>query len=60
MEQYVILYWLSNGKPDRMIVSAESKAEALKEADKHPSIIYYCDTMDNWIKFCEERRGNFK
>jgi PhnB protein len=30
MEQYVILYWLSNGKPDRMIVSAESKEEADK------------------------------
>ena len=60
MEAYLILYWLSNGKPDRVIVNAEDKKDALQKADKDPKIIYYCDTMNNWIKFCEDRRGNYK
>lgn len=60
MEAYVILYWLANGKPDRMIVSASSKQEALKIADKHPKIVYYCDTLESWETYRQEARGNFK
>jgi len=60
MEAYVILYWLSNGKPDRVIVNATDKKDALEKADKHPSIVYYCDTYDNWETFRTESRGNYK
>jgi hypothetical protein len=60
MDAYVILYWLSNGKPDNIILSAENKEDAIKKADKDPNIVYYCDTKENWDKFCEDRRGNYK
>jgi hypothetical protein len=59
MRAYIVLYFVK-GKPDFMILQANSNEDAVKKADIHPKLIYHVSTYEEWEKFNIERRGMYK
>lgn len=53
MEYYKVLSW-DNGSPNYWIGKAESKEDAIKRADRHPSLVYDVRTLDEAIEIAEK------
>lgn len=56
MNYYKVFCW-NQGQPNYWIGKASSKEEAIKKADRHPSQIYDVWLLDDWIDYCEKRKG---
>ena len=56
MNYYKVFCW-NQGQPNYWIGKASSKEDAIKKADRHPSQIYDVWLLDDWIDYCEKRKG---
>lgn len=56
MNYYKVFCW-NQGQPNYWIGKASSKEEAIKKADRHPSQIYDVWLLEDWIDYCEKRKG---
>lgn len=56
---YKVFYYRSNIgiDPAYLILKANSVEDAILKADIDPTMIYGVYELDEWLKFCEERRG---
>ena len=56
MDYFKVFYFRQN-EPAYWIGKANSKEDAIKRADVSPSLVYDVWLLDDWMEFCEERRG---
>jgi hypothetical protein len=49
-----------DGSPGFYIIYAYSKMDAVKRSDLQPELIYDVWLLDEWIDFCEKRRGPYQ
>lgn len=59
MKQYKVFYMV-DGSPGFYIIYAYSKMDAVKRSDLQPELIYDVWLLDEWIDFCEKRRGPYQ
>ncbi len=61
MKPFKVFYYL-NSKPSYFVLQAYDKAHAIKRAkdELFGIIIYDCMLLDEWIDFCDTRRGIYE
>jgi len=57
--KYYKVFAYSNGNPSYWIGMAESNEDAIKKSKIDPILIMDVWVLDEWIEYCEKRRGTF-